>query len=321
MKKLTLAIPVFNGANKISKLLDSIFSNNFDSKEYDVVISDNCSTDNISKILEPYLKENSNISYFRNEKNLGPDINFLKCVERSNSEYVWIIGDDDVLPLNAIELLMPHLEKDLSAVIINYSIINDYFQVERVVNCKEIKIFKGPDDVIKNIGLPMNYLSSVIHRRELFMKVDTSKLLYSHWLQLGVFLEEANMKKSMFLPEPLVINAGDSLESSVNQKEKAIFVIKSFFRVSSQYLLQEQTKKAFLKYSFIHVLRKVYIAKRTGYSFRTEDLNFFLEWYKGMPIHSFLIFLLFRTSNSILSFFYYLSKKTRINSLLFKLIK
>ena len=321
MKKLTLAIPIFNGANKISKLLDSIFSNNFDSNEYDVIISDNCSTDNISKILEPYLKKNSNVSYFRNEKNLGPDINFLKCVERSNSEYVWIIGDDDVLPSNAIQLLMPHLEKDLSAVIINYSIINDYFQVERVVNCKEKKIFKDPDDVIRNIGLPMNYLSSVIHRRELFLKVDPSKLLYSHWLQLGVFLEEASIKKSMFLPEPLVINAGNSLESSVNQKEKAIFVIKSFFTVSSKYLLKEQTKKAFLRYSFIHVLRKVYIAKRTGYLFREEDLKFFLNWYREMPIHSFLIFLLFHTSNFILRFFYDLSKKMRINSLLFKLIK
>ena len=65
MKKLTLAIPVFNGANKISKLLDSIFSNNFDSKEYDVVISDNCSTDNISEILEPYLKYVIHVWFFR----------------------------------------------------------------------------------------------------------------------------------------------------------------------------------------------------------------------------------------------------------------
>lgn len=318
--KISIAIPVYNGAEKIKVLLKSIYANNISEDLFDVVVSDNASLDNLNAVLEPY-KDKKNFLYFRNCTNIGPDKNFLKCVELSKTKYVWIIGDDDYLYPNAIAEVLKFINENHEAIVVNYSLIRDDVKVDRVIREKNNLKLNSVEEVIQKIGLPMNFLSCTIHNRRTFLSVDSSHLMKSFWLQLGIFLEESKKGTIKYIADPLIVNAGSSIDTEVNKKDNAIFVVKSFFKVSSQYLLDNKTKKAFLKYSFIHVLRKVYIAKRTGYSFRTEDLNFFLEWYKGMPLHYFLIFILFSINNSFLRFFYEFSKKIRINRLLFKLIK
>jgi len=56
------------------------------------------------------------IKYSRNHENLGPTRNFLKAVEMAEGEFVWLIGDDDLLLPDAIsrlvDLISKHPESD-----------------------------------------------------------------------------------------------------------------------------------------------------------------------------------------------------------------
>ena len=84
--KLSVAIPVYNGAKNLKKQFDRIFKdcdNNKFNNFLEVVISDNFSTDNTKKVVSRYKKKslkkkNLSIKYFKNKKNYGYKKNFIK---------------------------------------------------------------------------------------------------------------------------------------------------------------------------------------------------------------------------------------------------
>jgi glycosyltransferase involved in cell wall biosynthesis len=103
---LTIAIPTYNRRTYIGELLPELVrqaeSVDREIRELEIVISDNASSDGT----EQYIKEtvaNKRVSYYRNQNNIGGDRNFLKCIERAQGKYVWLVGDDDILLPGALE--------------------------------------------------------------------------------------------------------------------------------------------------------------------------------------------------------------------------
>jgi glycosyltransferase involved in cell wall biosynthesis len=95
MEKTTICIglPVFNGEQFLHNRLDSILSQSF--SDFELIISDNASTDNTQKICEKYLEKDNRIRYIRQSKNMGPLWNFNFVLHQANSEFfVWAAVDD-----------------------------------------------------------------------------------------------------------------------------------------------------------------------------------------------------------------------------------
>lgn len=83
----------------------------------EVVIIDNNSSDNTSRIVSDFSKSHFEIKYFKNVSNIGGSANILRCFEASKSNWVWIIPDD-VYPniitfQNIMNLLDSPTEKNL----------------------------------------------------------------------------------------------------------------------------------------------------------------------------------------------------------------
>ena len=121
--KLSICIPNFNRIKCLRNCLESIYQSKINSNlKFDVCISDNNSSENFDEVIKDY-KDKIEIKINKNSENLGLGINILKSVELSQSEYVWIIGNDDMLlsdSLSSIEKLFnqfPHVE---------YFFINSY---------------------------------------------------------------------------------------------------------------------------------------------------------------------------------------------------
>jgi glycosyltransferase involved in cell wall biosynthesis len=91
---LSICIPTFNRADQLK---DALFAASRElasvDGEVEVIVSDNCSNDQTAE----YVREFGELKYFRNDSNVGAARNFHRCVERAQGEFVWIIGDDDVL--------------------------------------------------------------------------------------------------------------------------------------------------------------------------------------------------------------------------------
>lgn len=95
---LTIAMPTYNRATYLDLCIGQIFKQ---VKEYEslveIIISDNCSTDNTADIVHDYATQGFNFRYVRNEENVGADRNFAQCFSLASGKYVLIFGDDDVL--------------------------------------------------------------------------------------------------------------------------------------------------------------------------------------------------------------------------------
>lgn len=95
--RVSLGMPVFNGENYLENTLDSMLAQTF--RDFELIISDNASTDKTQDICQVYLARDQRIRYYRNSKNLGAAKNFNILVELAEGEYFkWVAYDDPCAP-------------------------------------------------------------------------------------------------------------------------------------------------------------------------------------------------------------------------------
>ena len=100
--KLSICIPTYNRSKHLINCIESIVSNNISKGlDFQICISNNCSTDETESIVQSYIGRLP-IKYHKNESNLGVARNVLKVIEMADSEFVWLIGDDDLLMPTAV---------------------------------------------------------------------------------------------------------------------------------------------------------------------------------------------------------------------------
>ncbi len=92
-KKITIGLPIYNGEEFLRKRIKNIQSQTFN--DFDLIISNNNSTDNTHKIYEEFFKNENNIKYFLQEKNMGAMWNFQFVLQKATTPYfVWAGADD-----------------------------------------------------------------------------------------------------------------------------------------------------------------------------------------------------------------------------------
>jgi glycosyltransferase involved in cell wall biosynthesis len=136
---LSICIPTFNRADYLRDAIKYILPAISNMNEIvELIISDNCSTDGTSEILKE-LPVSPWIHCVRNETNVGPLKNGLNCLDLAKGEYIWFVGDDDVIRPEGLN----HLLK----VIRNHTDI-DYFVVNTITLSNEQR--NKLSDIINN---------------------------------------------------------------------------------------------------------------------------------------------------------------------------
>jgi len=88
-----VGLPVYNGERFVAETLDSLLTQSF--TDYELIISDNASTDGTEEICRRYAATDSRVRYVRQPRNIGcnPNHNFL--VREARGEYFkWAAHDD-----------------------------------------------------------------------------------------------------------------------------------------------------------------------------------------------------------------------------------
>ena len=95
--KVSIGVPVFNGEDYLEEALDSILAQTF--RDFEVVISDNASTDRTSEICRSYAQKDKRIQYWHSNTNRGASWNFNRVFRLSQGEYFkWVAADDAIEP-------------------------------------------------------------------------------------------------------------------------------------------------------------------------------------------------------------------------------
>lgn len=113
---LTIFIPTFNRPQQLDRLLAQL-ARLRQHHDFRVIVSDNCSTEKLPAI-QRY--EALGFQFTRTSANLGGSANILRAFLMTETEYLWIIGDDDLPGDDALR----RIEEDLRG---GYDLINYEF--------------------------------------------------------------------------------------------------------------------------------------------------------------------------------------------------
>jgi len=97
MPHVSIGMPVYNGEPFLKEALDALLAQTF--TDFELIISDNASTDETEAICREYSKKDSRIRYFRNKENLGAAFNYNRVFDLALGEYFkWAAADDLCAP-------------------------------------------------------------------------------------------------------------------------------------------------------------------------------------------------------------------------------
>ena len=105
---ISIAMTTYNGEKYIKEQINSLLKQTY--KNIEIVICDDKSSDNTVKIIEEFAKEFKQISFYKNEENLGFKKNFEKSITLCKGQYVAFCDQDDFWLEDKVESLFNNLK-------------------------------------------------------------------------------------------------------------------------------------------------------------------------------------------------------------------
>ncbi len=203
-KLLTIAIPTFNRAKLLDKQLAWLAEaiKGFEA-DCEILVSDNCSTDNTQDVVKKWQSTLSHITfnYNKNPENIGVLKNITYCLNAATTEYVWTIGDDDPIQKRAVTYVLTKIKEhqNLSLLFLNYSgrnqvtgepvhpptiVGNRWFDADSEDGCGDGKaIFEHCYD--KSVGAVI-FLTAIVYRTDLVQRgLQIWKDAVNNWIFLA----------------------------------------------------------------------------------------------------------------------------------------
>lgn len=112
---VSIGLMVYNGDRFLRGTLDSLLSQSF--TDFELIISDNASTDNTSAICLEYAARDSRIRYHRAERNMGAGWNTRRVLSLATAKYFKLAAHDDRCEPHFLEYCVEALERDPSLVL------------------------------------------------------------------------------------------------------------------------------------------------------------------------------------------------------------
>jgi glycosyltransferase involved in cell wall biosynthesis len=115
---VSVGIPIYNGEKYLAETLDSLLAQNL--RDFEIVISDNASTDRTPEICRCFQSKDSRIRYVRNDQNIGAALNFNRVVELSRAPLFHGGACDDLYAPLFLERCLDALDRD-RGLVLSYS--------------------------------------------------------------------------------------------------------------------------------------------------------------------------------------------------------
>lgn len=113
--RVSIGLPVYNGAEFLEEAIDSILAQTYE--DFELIISDNASTDLTETICRKYAAQDARIVYSRNAENIGCMNNHNLTFRRARGEYFRFAGHDDWCAPTLLERLVAELDRRPEAVL------------------------------------------------------------------------------------------------------------------------------------------------------------------------------------------------------------
>lgn len=192
---VSIILPVYNGADHISESIESVLKQTY--QNWELIVVDDCSTDNTPEIIENFRKSDSRIRILRNERNLKLPMTLNAGFASAKGDYFTWTSDDNMYRSNALEKMVTVLDEnpEIDLVYADYSVINDageFIYVKRNSEPSEIRFYNM-------IG------ACFMYRRELAENVgeyDPATFLaedYDYWLRCYKYTDFLHINENLYI--------------------------------------------------------------------------------------------------------------------------
>jgi glycosyltransferase involved in cell wall biosynthesis len=113
--RVSIGVPVFNGAHYLEECLDSLVTQTYDNLE--ILISDNASTDRTADVCRAYSERDARVRYYRQDQNIGAAANWNFVVRNATGEFFKWAAHDDVCGPDLVARSVAALEMSPAAVL------------------------------------------------------------------------------------------------------------------------------------------------------------------------------------------------------------
>ena len=165
---ISVIIPSYNRANTVGETIESILAQKVDA-DIEIVIGDDCSTDNAPEVLEQYRQKYPNIiRLFLREQNMGLGANWAQCVKDCRGEFICNCDNDDYWHNpNKLQLQLDYMRShpDCNILITNHRTHN-----RSTGEIKEVTVTLDHNDIQKQCWHGGHFCNATIMYRADFMK-------------------------------------------------------------------------------------------------------------------------------------------------------
>jgi glycosyltransferase involved in cell wall biosynthesis len=182
---VSIAMCTYNGAVHLNEQLDSLIRQTYPNLE--IVIVDDCSTDNTPEVVKEYAQKDNRIKFYQNEKNLGYNKNFERAVQLTTAAYIAISDQDDIWALYKIETMLRSCPSAEADNIFIYSISKEFTGTipQTGEENKPIRYYEGsmPEKLV--FDSPIHGHACMIHRSLLPKSIPFPEhVFYDWWLSM-----------------------------------------------------------------------------------------------------------------------------------------
>ena len=165
MPLVSVIIPNYNHAPYLKQRIESVLNQTY--QDFEVIILDDCSTDNSRDIIEHY-KTNSKIkNIIYNRQNSGSTFKqWDKGIAEATGDYIWIAESDDYCETDFIEKIIGEINNDAEIVLA--------YTQSKIVDENNIETLYLGDSIVPNHNKVINY--SLSYNRSGFKEITS--LLY-----------------------------------------------------------------------------------------------------------------------------------------------
>ena len=177
---LSLCIPIYNRLEYLKRMLERFLEDKILFAEtIDLLISDNCSTDDLESCVNEFKSKGLKITYNRNQKNLGPDGNFLYCFNHAKGKYCWLLGSDDIPVKGFLNSLVTVLQgKEYGLVHLNHH--SD--------GLSQLFEYSDNQKMVENIAHWITFMSSNIINTKNIAFINSNQYMDTYLIQVPYYL-------------------------------------------------------------------------------------------------------------------------------------
>lgn len=215
---LTIAIPTYNRSKYLVRLLDSLRPQMEEARHQfsiELLISDNASTDDTPEVVEAFRHISVPYRTFRNETNLGADANILQCFSEAAGQYVWIIGDDDiVLPGALLAVLDLLIQEEFDIVHLRSTPLVEGKEIYPRVASLKVTATDNSEDFALKTHIFLTFITGNIVNRERAFSLpheSFSNLIGTSLVQLGwTYSLLRHFRKGAIISNPVIAASSDA---------------------------------------------------------------------------------------------------------------